>query len=436
MIMKKELILAEYKTLHEYCTQLLTEVKNKLKYESPIVQELSFYKSNLELHLSFTEIKFEDISLYDDLTAYFRRNKSRKQINFYTKENFNSDKKLITDPKLLRELFSIPNCLPIFRNAIIQIANNAQKYMFSDTELSVIRVKKDKLNYIQFSNIGPTCSEEDINAIFEEGYRGANTDNNIGMGIGLALVNKIVDLHYWLHMQCDVSSDQKNTILINGTRYSEFCIELSYKPVKTDCENNEVNCNNDKTKDIIEIFQIVLIHNAYDIADKLFNISKSIKSTLPESSHLLNIKINNFLAKIKYYHFLYNSNNENLSCLYGNPVRIKMYSVFTNTLTNISNVYFPHLKLDCKGNLNNIDSYSCLYVLINQLLFIILSCYDQQSTINITYEDDMVKFEKTNLDIEQRMHNKFDKELDFYERLLKSIGHNIIYENKCITIIF
>lgn len=433
MIMKKELILAEYRILHEHCCQLLTEVIKKIKPDNPIIQELSFYKSNLELHLSFTEIKFESISLYDDLKTYFQRNK--KNIKFYTKESFNSNKKLITDDYQLRELFSIHNCLPIFRNVAIQIANNAQKYMYDDTELSVILIRKGNDNIIQFSNIGPTCSEEDIKSIFEEGYRGENTHNNIGMGIGLALLNKIVNLHYWLDMRCYASSNQDNTILVNGTKYSEFCIELSYTPIETDCKNSSLNSENEKIQDIIEMYQIVLIHNAYDIADKLFSISKGIKNVLPESSHRLNLELNKFLAKIKYCQFLYNSNTNDLSYLYGNAIRINMGSVFTNTIKNINQIYFPQLRIDIKGLLNYIDSYSCLYSLINQLLFIILSCYKQLEIINITYENNTVKFEKTDPGIEQRMHSNF-KELDFYERLLRSMGYDIQYSIKYITIIF
>lgn len=433
MIMEKELILAEYRILHEHCCQLLTEVIKKIKPDNPIIQELSFYKSNLELHLSFTEIKFESISLYDDLKTYFQRNK--KNIKFYTKESFNSNKKLITDDYQLRELFSIHNCLPIFRNVAIQIANNAQKYMYDDTELSVILIRKGNDHVIQFSNIGPTCSEEDINSIFEEGYRGENTHNNIGMGIGLALLNKIVNLHYWLDMQCCASSNQDNTMLINGTKYSEFCIELSYAPIETDCINSPLNYENEMIQEISKMYQIVLIHNAYDIADKLFSISKGIKTVLPASSHRLNLELNKFLAKIKYCQFLYNSNTADLSYLYGNSVRINMHSVFTNTIKNINQIYFPQLRIDIKGWLNYIDSYSCLYSLINQLLFIILSCYNQQDIINITYENNTVKFEKTDSDIEKRIHSKFE-ELDFYERLLKSMGYNIQYEDKSITIIF
>ena len=165
----------------------------------------------------------------------------------------------------------------------------------------LLDITKNNDIHILFSNYGPSCTEEDIEHIFEEGFRGEQSNIAAGLGVGLAEIKKIVDLHSWHGMECDVNSDDKKSILINGCKYSEFCIEPMFSQSHNACRQPTI-------EEIINSTQIILMHDSYDIADKLIRICDRMRriTRCQMESDKLRTEVNLFLDRIRYCQYLYN----------------------------------------------------------------------------------------------------------------------------------
>lgn len=426
-----KLAIEAYSKLHEYTKTLCLEIDNTSSIECSHVSDLSLCNSNIHTHLFLNNIRCEVVNIYQELIYSFRGNRARQKVSFYTKESFHGESTLITDSRILNELFSVPNCLPLFKIIPMQIASNAKKYMLDSGELSVTLIKKDRDIHIMFSNFGPYCSAEDLEHIFEEGFRGKQSDIAVGLGVGLYEIRKIVDLHSWLNMDCYVSSNEENYTTINNYKYSEFCIELVYSPIIEDVKLPAM-------EDINNMVQITLIHNSYDIADKIIRISNNMRNIkrYREESYKLNTEANLFLDSIKFCHFLYN-NKYDVSCLLGNPCRMDISNVFKASIMNLKKIYFPKLgELDIEGNLSPIDTYSCMYSVIMGFLYLVLSCYNSGDNILVTYEDDTITIERFECNIQSKLINMIDKDkLEMYEKLFDELKYNIQYKHNSIKII-
>ena len=298
-------------------------------------------------------------------------------------------------------------------------------------ELSVTLIKKDRDIHIMFSNFGPYCSDEDLEHIFEEGFRGGQSNITMGLGVGLSEIRNIVDLHSWLNMECYVSSNNENFITVNNLKYSEFCLELVYSSTKDNIQLPAIT-------DINNMIQIILIHNSYDIADRMIRISNNMRKLkqLRKESYKLNTEINLFLDRIKFCHFLYN-NKSDVRCLLGNPCRMDIGNVFKASIINLKKMYFSKLgELDIEGNLSTIDTYSCMYSIISGLLYWILSCYDSGNSICVTYEDDTITIEGFECNIQSRLKDKIgeDKQ-EMYKQLFEELKYNIQYKHNSIKLV-
>lgn len=425
------LLIDAYQRLHDYSESLIEEISSILSDEHCLVYDLGLCISNIYMHLSLSETEFIDVNIYEELTTSFSGNKSHQTVCFYTKEKFNGESKLITDSAELNSLFTISNCLPLFRIVPMQIASNAKKYMPDSGELSVALITKNNDIHILFSNYGPSCTEEDIEHIFEEGFRGEQSNIAAGLGVGLAEIKKIVDLHSWHGMECDVNSDDKKSILINGCKYSEFCIELMFS-------QSHNTFGQPTIEEIINSTQIILMHDSYDIADKLIRICDRMRriTQCQMESDKLRTEVNLFLDRIRYCQYLYND-KKNISYLLANKCRINIGKVFEAIVKNLKRFYYPHLKkLDIRGALNPIDSYSCMYSVMTGFLYYILSCCNSEDDIYIRLEDDAIFIEGLECDIRSRLENIIEKDcLEMYERIFSELKYNILYDYNVIKIL-
>ena len=429
--MTTNLLIDAYQKLYEYSESLIEEISSILPDEHSLIYELELCMSNIYMHLSLSETEFVDVNIYKELSTSFSGNKSHQTVSFYTKEKFSGDSRLITDFAELNSLFTISNCLPLFRIVPMQIASNAKKYMPDSGELSVTLITKNNDIHILFSNYGPSCTEEDIEHIFEEGFRGEQSDIAAGLGVGLAEIKKIVDLHSWHEMECDVNSDNKKSILINGCKYSEFCIELMFS-------QNHNNFEQHAIEEVINSTPIILMHNSYDIADKLIRICDGMHriTRCRMESDKLRTEVNLFLDKIRYCQYLYND-KKNISYLLANKCRINIGKVFEAIVNNLKRFYYPDLKkLDIRGALKPIDSYSCMYSVMTGFLYYILSCCDSEDDIYIRLEDDTILIEGFECDIRSRLENTIEKDcLEMYESILSELKYNILYDYNVIKIL-
>lgn len=93
----------------------------------------------------------------------------------------------------------IPKNLNIDKNLIFQsitnILDNSYKYSEDNTEITIsTKIQNSKYN-ITFTDQGIGVNEENIDKIFERFFREEKSRSQIGNGLGLSLVRKIIHLH-------------------------------------------------------------------------------------------------------------------------------------------------------------------------------------------------------------------------------------------------
>ena len=157
--------------------KLSTRNLSRSRYFQPTVTNVPAKTSTLGLDL--TSLNLQELCL-EVITEIKERFKSDISISFTFKGNSSNvwlDKHLI---------------LPI----LINLFDNAVKYSQgtnSKVDLTVI-VKPNAVNFIvQDQGIGIPVADEAY--VFESFYQGTNTDEIEGLGIGLSVVKRCVDLH-------------------------------------------------------------------------------------------------------------------------------------------------------------------------------------------------------------------------------------------------
>lgn len=98
------------------------------------------------------------------------------------------------DRQLDDELLTIRGDEQLMKAAFINLIDNACKY--SDNHSVIIQVRSFNKNLIlEFIDQGVGISPEEMGTIFEPFFRGKNTLNKTGHGIGLSLINRIIKIH-------------------------------------------------------------------------------------------------------------------------------------------------------------------------------------------------------------------------------------------------
>jgi signal transduction histidine kinase len=134
----------------------------------------------------FPNTKLQNISsieLIIEAIEELKKNKPDFLINFKLNE--------IPDEE---DLLSIKGNNALLKSAIINLMDNACKFSDKhscDVSLSFV----DNLVRFNIDDNGIGISEDDLKHIFEPFYRSNNTRKISGHGIGLSLVNKIIQLH-------------------------------------------------------------------------------------------------------------------------------------------------------------------------------------------------------------------------------------------------
>jgi len=136
-------------------------------------------------------------------------------------------------PELLREMVDAAKSLPAYQGreinlliskvpspfppvtgdrdllslAVYNLIENALKFTSGNEAVEVRALEDGKSIVIEVADSGPGIPSEELSKIFEELYRGASARGIEGSGLGLALVQRIVDLHGG---QIQVRSSQGN----------------------------------------------------------------------------------------------------------------------------------------------------------------------------------------------------------------------------------
>ena len=130
----------------------------------------------------------------------------------------------------------IPYCVPIMKQALYQIVDNAVKYSLMNSKLKIEKSRDSSSNRttITFTNIGPKVKEEELrdigNDIFCKSVRGENAVRlkpESGMGLGLNLVDMIIRCHSWIDARVYANSSEKK-MGYNNIDYADFSITIDF----------------------------------------------------------------------------------------------------------------------------------------------------------------------------------------------------------------
>lgn len=191
----------------------------------------------------------------------------------------------------------IPACLPIMKQAIYQIVDNAVKYTVAANSFKV-RVNKynegDKeRTTISFTNLGPMLYEDEVDCIFDKSVRGENAEKSkpaSGLGLGLTLVDKIVECHKWIDASVYAESGPSK-VMLNGIEYSDFSIVLDFKSIP----DEEKTVADKDIKDLKGLIELMFKHELSGSMPELTRLAHVI------SDHCINSRqFNDTTKKVVY----------------------------------------------------------------------------------------------------------------------------------------
>jgi two-component system OmpR family sensor kinase len=79
--------------------------------------------------------------------------------------------------------------------AVYNLIENALKFTSGEEAVEVRALEDGRAIVVEVADSGPGIPDEELSKIFEELYRGANARGIEGSGLGLALAQRIVELH-------------------------------------------------------------------------------------------------------------------------------------------------------------------------------------------------------------------------------------------------
>ncbi len=161
--------------------ELITEKTNQL--ENMIDSLISFTKMNS------SEIRqsMKTQSITDFITEIIHEEKTTGAVfkrNIITDVKFEKDVLVPFDALLVRRLFE-------------NLFNNALRYTKDNDTITLTSYIADNNIYYKISDTGIGIEEKDLKNIFNMFYRGTNSRREEGMGIGLSVVQNIVETHGW-----------------------------------------------------------------------------------------------------------------------------------------------------------------------------------------------------------------------------------------------
>lgn len=158
---------------NEFIDVLDIQIK-KLNFLIESMIKMSRLESNL-INLKPKDTNLSDVCLTAIRQVYENARKKNIEIKFETKGDIN----IFVDEKWTAE-------------AIFNILDNAVKYTSKDGAIKVSIEKYDLFCMVAIEDTGRGIAKKDLNDIFKRFYRGKDTENISGVGIGLFLSNEII----------------------------------------------------------------------------------------------------------------------------------------------------------------------------------------------------------------------------------------------------
>ena len=117
------------------------------------------------------------------------------------------------------------DALPVFELLPFVLLENGIKYSPLGQSVVVQFETVNKRQIVSTSSIGPSITDAELPRIFEKGFRGSQTKNLPGEGLGLFLAKRVCQFHD-IHIQAQIG--QRSLYQIGGISYSEFRIILEF----------------------------------------------------------------------------------------------------------------------------------------------------------------------------------------------------------------
>lgn len=175
---------------------LLPEKQNSNDYKNIISQALSDTKKMENLIQGVLDLAKINYNIQQFTTEDIRIDKLLLDVrDVVLKTNPSYSVNLIYDKKIVDSTRATVNGNEyLLKIAFINLIENNCK--FSVNKTSVIQISYSKQNtIIRFSDTGIGISRDEIDKIFTPFYRGKNSSNTDGLGIGMTLTQKVINLH-------------------------------------------------------------------------------------------------------------------------------------------------------------------------------------------------------------------------------------------------
>lgn len=195
-----EVLLMQDRSEEEY-VQSLTSLNEDVNNFIKLLQGLS---DLAKVNVDFMEKAYETISIVDillDTREELIRNKPKYTIQLHFEKYTEDDK-----------YNSIKGNSALIKSAITNLMDNACK--FSPNFNVNVKVSFGDHIIIKFSDEGIGISNDELPHIFEPFYRGNDTRNISGHGIGLSLVNRIIEIHHGT-IKVESSQGEGTTFIIS-----------------------------------------------------------------------------------------------------------------------------------------------------------------------------------------------------------------------------
>lgn len=132
-----------------------------------------------------------------------------------------SEKKLELNVTLPEDKLIVIADKAAIQRVIINLLDNAVKFSFERTTVTVSAVRKAKKAYISIGNLGIGIEEKELSNIFDRFYKTdkSRTRDKSGAGLGLSMVKNIINLH-----KQEVFAESINTG--QGSKFTKFTFTL------------------------------------------------------------------------------------------------------------------------------------------------------------------------------------------------------------------
>lgn len=441
----------ELTSLYNECIELIHELENNyarrlisLDYinsdnneRTNILELLKQITSQLEIHLKLDDTTITSVDFYTNFQTQFDMGRYQKGVDYFIQDGYGGQELLITDPEILRREFTISNCMNSMNLVPINIASNAMKYMPSGQQAKAVLLKTPRRNIITITNLGPKNHEDNLEKLTEEGYRGNNSSNMAGMGLGLSQIKTIIGLHKTLlDASIDIAQEKDTIVKIGDKEYTWFSVTITYLRSLTEQAI---------TPAMTEFFNripLIIAHNMVDILANLFVVvdrlprlrfkefDKTLKKSYDGIINKFQLDVEKMQETIKLC--LYVRNNYSTKNLLGNVCPISIGSFFKREMEQLSiHKYINIPKPIIRGESQKISTYSACYPALYGLCELIFENASSDTELDVEIDNSCITINSSTLNFDTIIYDgelQEEPELELTQRIRSCMCIDILVD--------